>query len=108
MPCVHLDGTAICNWQDFHRACQAAFGFPGFYGRNMDAWIDCLSSLRDGDGMSRFTLGPDDALQIEVRHTDFLRHQAPEILDALLDCVAAVNERYEENGEKPALSLLFR
>ncbi|MGE5621874.1 MAG: barstar family protein [Bacillota bacterium] len=108
MPAVQLDGKTIRNWRDFHRVSQVAFGFPGFYGHNMDAWIDCLSTLRDDDGMSRFTLGPDETLRIELLHTDFLRRQAPEILDALLDCAAAVNERYAENGEKPALAVLLR
>lgn len=108
MPTARLNGMEIRNWQDFHRESQSAFGFPGFYGRNMDAWIDCLSTLRDGDRMSQFTLGPDEALDVEVLYADILRRQAPEILDALIDCVAAVNERYTENGEKPALSLLLR
>lgn len=108
MPAVQLDGEIIRNWRDFHRESQAAFGFPEFYGHNMDAWIDCLSTLRDGDGMSKFTLGPDDVLEIEVLHAGFLRRHAPEILDALLDCAAAVNDRYAENGEKPALTVLLR
>ncbi len=108
MPAAQLDGKIIRNWHDFHRESQAAFGFPDFYGRNMDAWIDCLSTLRDNDGMSKFMLGPEETLRIEVLHTDFLRRHAPEILDALLDCSAAVNERYAENGEKPALAVLLR
>lgn len=108
MPTARLNGMNVRNWQDFHRESQSAFGFPAFYGRNMDAWIDCLSTLRDGDGMSQFTLEPGEALDVEVLHADILRRQAPEILDALLECAAAVNERYAENGEKPALSLVLR
>ena len=100
-----LDGRVIGNWRAFHAECQIAFGLPDFYGRNMDAWIDCLSSLRDDDGMSRFVLGPDDVLQIEVLHSDTLRRKAPEILEALQECTDEVNERYADNGEKPALSL---
>ncbi|MDB5764695.1 MAG: barstar family protein [Herminiimonas sp.] len=73
----------------------------------MDAWIDCLSSLRDNDGMSAFSLTADETLRIEVLHADVLRKRAPEIAAALQECVAAVNERYVENGEKPALDLVF-
>ncbi|GAB3539351.1 barstar family protein [Noviherbaspirillum agri] len=108
MPTVRLDGRQIGNWAAFHDACKAAFGFPDFYGRNMDAWIDCLSSLRDDDGMSSFVLGADDVLEIEVPHSSTLRRQAPDILDALEECTAEVNERYVENGENPALSLALR
>lgn len=108
MPTARLDGSRIANWADFHDVCHAAFGFPDFYGRNMDAWIDCLSSLRDGDGMSAFALGPDDVLQIELTHADALRCAAPAILDALEDCTAEVNERCAGNGEKPVLALVLR
>ena len=108
MPSVSLDGRKLGNWTAFHTECRLAFGFPDFYGNNMNAWIDCLSGLRDGDGMSAFTLAPGEVLQIEVFHSDVLRRQAPEILEALKECTAEVNERYAEFGENPALSLLLR
>lgn len=108
MPTLFLDGRNIGTWRAFHAECQVQFGFPDFYGRNMDAWIDCLSSLRDADGMSKFVLGPDEILEIEVLYADALQRKAPEILEALQECTDEVNERYAENGEKPALSLLLR
>lgn len=108
MPTVRLDGRQIGSWPAFHDACRSAFGFPDFYGCNMSAWIDCLSGLRDDDGMSAFVLAPEDVLEIEVLHADTLRRQAPDILDALQECTDEVNERYMENGEKPALSLELR
>jgi RNAse (barnase) inhibitor barstar len=108
MPTVRLDGRKILDRESFHAECQARFGFPDFYGRNMDAWIDCLSGLRDDDGMSSFTLGPDEVLQIEIAHSDALRRQAPHILAALEECADEVNQRYIEYGEKPALSLVLR
>jgi RNAse (barnase) inhibitor barstar len=108
MPAVVLDGRSIGNWRAFHAECQSAFGFPDFYGRNMDAWIDCLSGLRDAAGMSTFVLNPDEVLRIEVQHSDALRKKAPEILEALEECASEVNRRCTENSEKPVLSLLLR
>jgi RNAse (barnase) inhibitor barstar len=108
MPAVRLDGREIIDWNAFHDACKRTFGFPEFYGRNMDAWIDCLSGLRDDDGMSSFVLGPDEVLQIEVLHSDTLRARAPAILSALEDCTEHVNELCAEQGEKPVLNLVFR
>ena len=108
MPTVRLDGRQIGNWAAFHDACTSVFGFPDFYGRNMDAWIDCLSYLRESDGMSSFVLGAGEMLEIEVVHSDSLRSQAPDILDALEECTNEVNERYVENGENPALTLVLR
>ncbi|RJG05168.1 barnase inhibitor [Noviherbaspirillum cavernae] len=108
MATVTLDGTAITDWDAFHRQCRTAFGFPDFYGRNMSAWIDCLSGLRDDDGMSGFSLAADEVLHIEVLHSLVLRREAPEILGALEECTAEVNERYTDSGEKTALSLVLR
>jgi RNAse (barnase) inhibitor barstar len=108
MATARLNGEIINNWDSFHTESQQAFGFPDFYGRNMDAWIDCLSYLRDDDAMSTFRLQPDEILQIEVQHADLLRQKAPEILAEMEFCIAAINERYEDYGEKPALSLVLR
>jgi RNAse (barnase) inhibitor barstar len=107
MATVQLDGKKIGTRNAFHTECQLAFGLPDYYGRNMDAWIDCLSSLREDDGMTKFKLGPDESLQIEVLHSAMLRRRAPEIFDALTECASAVNECYAEMGEKPALNLVL-
>jgi hypothetical protein len=109
MTTVRLDGKKINGQATFHDESQAAFGFPDFYGRNMDAWVDALCSLRDpeGEGMTRFALGPDDTLQIAVLHADQLRRQAPEIFDFLKEGAEAVNETCVEMGQKPVVRLVL-
>jgi RNAse (barnase) inhibitor barstar len=105
---VQLDGQRMCDWSSFHTESQEKFGFPDFYGRNMDAWVDCLSGLRDADGMSSIALAPDETLHIEVLHSDIFRSKAPHILVVVEDCLDALNERYIENGQNPALQLDMR
>lgn len=107
MPAVSLNGEIITNWDAFHDESQRVFGFPEFYGRNMNAWVDCLSYLRDDDGMSRFRLQSDEVLRIEVQQAERMRAQVPEILDDLAFCIEAINERYADYGEKPALELIL-
>ncbi|WP_025915771.1 barstar family protein [Herminiimonas sp. CN] len=107
MPTVRLNGEAITSWDAFHDESQRLFGFPEFYGRNMNAWVDCLSYLRDDDGMSTFRLKPDEVLRIEVQQAEHMRAQAPEILDDLAFCIEAINDRYADYGEKPALELIL-
>lgn len=102
---VQLDGSTITDWPSFHAACRQAFGFPDFYGNTMDAWVDCLSYLRDDDGMTRFRLKQDEVLRIVITHAATLRAQAPDILDDLQFCIDAINDRYADYGEKPALKL---
>ena len=108
MPTVLIHGATITDWHSFHTECQKAFGFPDFYGRTMDAWVDCLSYLRDDDTMSAFRLKPDEVLRIEVQDADLLRKQAPDILEEMTFCIGGINERYEDYGEKPALVLILR
>ena len=105
MATVHLNGEQLTTWEEFHAQCQGAFGFPDFYGRNLDAFIDCLSYLRDDDGMSKFRLKPNEKLRIEVKQSEVLRQKAPDILAELAFCIDALNERYADYGELPALEL---
>ena len=108
MSTVELDGRRIAGWPAFHDESRRVFGFPDFYGRNMSAWIDCLSTLRENDGMSAFVLGPDEVLEILLLHAADLRRRAPRILAALSGAVEEVNQRYLDSGEKPALTLILR
>jgi hypothetical protein len=105
MASVNIDGAAMVDWTSFHQQCQQAFGFPDFYAGTMDAWVDCLSYLRDADGMTSFRLKPDEVLQIVVQNAALMQAQAPDILEEMTFCIAGINERYEDYGEKPALKL---
>jgi RNAse (barnase) inhibitor barstar len=106
-PHVALRTEAIYDWKSFHVECQRAFGFPDFYGRNMDAWIDCMSSLRSDDGLVSTRLPAGEMLELELGDVDALRERVPELIEALVLATAAVNRRFMENGEAPAIALIF-
>jgi hypothetical protein len=108
MASVLLNGAAIAGWDDFHAQCRAAFGFPDTYGNSMDAWVDCLSYLRDDDNMTQFQLKPDEVLEIVVKDSAALKEKAPELLEEVSFCVGGINERYDDYGEKPALKLTLK
>ena len=103
-----LDGRQLTGMPALHHACRQEFGLPDFYGNNISALIDCLSGVRDNDGMSRFALAPDELLDITVSHADLVRQRAPQVLAALEDVVEEVNLRHAETGAPPALRLLLR
>lgn len=42
---IQIDTHLIKDWKSFHDVFSETFGFPKFYGRNIDAWNDCMSSL---------------------------------------------------------------
>jgi hypothetical protein len=107
MATVRLETSKIANWDSFHATCHEAFGFPDFYGMNMDAWIDCLTYLDEGDGMSRFHLAPGEKLNIEITDTELFSSRLPEIFSDLIHCTAFVNDRYVAAGKSPLVSLVF-
>lgn len=108
MPSAILNGSDIRDWSSFHEQCKRVFGFPEFYADTMDAWVDCLSYLRDEDGMTQFLLKPQETLEIVIQDAEAMRAQAPDILEEVTFCIAGINERYEDYGEKPALKLVLR
>jgi len=105
---IRLETKDIVDWPSFHEVCRSTFGFPDFYGRNMDAWIDCLTYLRNGDGMSRFHLAPAERLHIEVVNGKKFQKRMPRIAEKLEKCSAIVNKRQVEMGQEPVLSLEYR
>ena len=63
---IQLDTAEIRDWDSFHQVFQEAMGFPEFYGRNLDAWIDCMSYLDDpAAGMSQVSVERGKALLLE-------------------------------------------
>ena len=67
MTVVKLDTRQIKDWDSFHDVFARVFGFPEFYGRNMNAWIDCMSYLDDpSTGMSAVHAVPGNVVALEV------------------------------------------
>jgi RNAse (barnase) inhibitor barstar len=44
---VSVDCSKTSNWNSFHDEFAVAFGFPDFYRKNMNAWIDCMTYFDD-------------------------------------------------------------
>ncbi|BDP42433.1 barnase inhibitor [Deinococcus aetherius] len=105
---VLLDTAKVHDWASLHKVCAEAFGFPEFYGRNMNAWMDCLTYLHEGDGMSRFTLEAGEHLFVLLPDFEIFAARVPEIAEALLSCTAFVNQRYLEQKEMPCLALVLQ
>lgn len=42
-----LDGKKMVSREETHRYLKETFGFPAYYGGNLDALHDCLSEMAD-------------------------------------------------------------
>lgn len=76
---IRIDANDITDVESFHTVFATAFGFPSFYGRNMDAWIDCLTCFDDSEsGMT----------EVHVIHGQSLRVYADGALGPALQCMS--------------------
>lgn len=102
---ARLETTRITDWPSFHSVFAETIGFPEFYGRNMNAWIDCMTYL--DEEMNRLRVRSGELFNLEVADcTDFQR-RLPEIFQAFIECAAFVNQRRVETGNPPVLALIL-
>ena len=103
---VRIDCDKTHDWNSFHDEFDRVFAFPDFYGRNMDAWVDCMSSVDDPeDALTGIHCEPGGFLTIELENVDALTGDRAEFLKEITDCVAFVNWRRIEIGEKPEAAI---
>ena len=105
---VMLDCKNITDWSSFHEEFARVFGFPSFYGKNMDAWIDCMTSLdAPEDGMSAVHCASGTVLTFELDNVQPFANRCPEQYNALIECSAFVNWRRLEVGKPSVLAMSF-
>ena len=105
---IHIDTDRIRDWDSFHDLFQELFGFPDFYGRNMDAWIDCMTSLdTPEDGMTSIHVNPGEVLVLDLSDPKGLKQRCPEIYDAIVECSAFVNYRQIDTVQPAIIALSF-
>jgi hypothetical protein len=105
---VAIPTEDIIDWPSFHEVFQKALGFPTFYGRNMNAWIDCMTSIDAPEhGMSTVKVESDELLVLSLEDAPGFQARCQEQYKALLECLAFVNYRRIEAEERPVLALML-
>ena len=92
-----VDGRTLTDWMCFHDYFQKTFGFPGYYGRNMDAWNDCMSDFCYSEGL----------VSLHINNAGEFKQENPEAYEALVECSAFINWRATEDGGNPLIVLSF-
>jgi hypothetical protein len=105
---VRLDCDRIADWDSFHTVFAEVFGFPDFYGRNMNAWIDCMGDVDAPEtGMTSISVPPGGVLTIQLDGVDGFAVRCPEQYAALVECAAFVNWRRSSRGGAAVLALSY-
>lgn len=103
---VQIQCNNIKDWNSFHDEFDRVFGFPDFYGRNMNAWIDCMTYLDDLDSeMTKIHCITGQVIALELLGSDKFKKRYSELFDAIVECSEFVNQRRIEVGESAILAL---
>lgn len=89
-----FDLREINTWTKFHDYFSKFPGFPYYYGKNLNAWIDVVQDLEDSTYLIRVQVGGD----LNELHKN-------EFYVAILDCVAFINMRKLDDGSNMFISV---
>lgn len=107
-PVITIDTARIHDWASFHDVFAEALGFPTWYGRNMDAWNDCVGCIEEHPNeMTSVVVPPGGVLVLLLENVDAFLERCPEQYAALVECSAFVNWRRVTAGEPAVLALAF-
>ena len=106
---VAIDCAQIHDWETFHSVFAEILGFPNVYGRNMNAWIDCLSSLDEPlDGMTKVHAPTGGVLVLHLRNVKDFMARCSEQYSAIIECSSFVNHRpVEGRGSARASTIVL-
>ncbi len=102
---ITIPAHQITGWDSFHTVFKTVLGFPDFYGRNMNAWIDCMTYL--DDGMTSVSVEEGGLLALRIDDAPDFQRRCPEQYEALMESIAFVNFRSIERGGKPMVALML-
>ncbi len=104
---ISVDFGSITDSDGFHSAFSSALGFPEFYGRNMDAWIDCMSYINDpAAGMSVVTVSSEESLDLMISGLEAAFTACPDVVRSFFECAAFVNQRFIDAGSQTRLRII--
>ena len=94
MACFVIECSQIQDRESFHTVFQDALKFFDGYGRNMDAWIDCMTDFHGETSLSGHHLPAGESIDLVLRDAEDFRRRCPDLAIDLFECTACVNRRY--------------
>ena len=105
---IRIDARRLTDAAGLHAAMSEAFGFPASYGKNLDALVDCLTSLDNPKAaLSRVQVFPGQVVLLVLDHIDGKNKPQAAQVKSLVDAIAFVNWRRMETGQPPVLAVAY-
>ena|SRR5262245_40188546 len=77
--------------QDFHDEAKRVLGFPDYYGRNLAAWLDCLSDLE---------VPQQGGVVLQFKHYDAFAQSHAQLAQTILDSIESTSRRFMLTGQR--------
>ena len=103
---ICVNGATIVNWPSFHDEFSRAFRFFDGYGRNRDAWIDCMTDLHGPNALSGLRLPAGEPIEIVLNDSATMVKSHPEVFAELLRLVRYANNLYAEALEDVRITVI--
>ena len=92
-----INGANIKDWNSFHIEFQEKMGFIEGYGRNTNAWIDCMTDIfTNGDykSLTKYNLNEGDKFILRIVNAEKWKEQNTDIFNAFIEfCIWSNNEK---------------
>lgn len=103
-PTIRFASNELRDWASFHEASAEKFGFPDYYGRSRDAWIDCMrgGELEPGNPADDASI---DILVVEFPNSHGVSGEMKDVCEFLYSGFASVNQFRCKWGRRPLFLL---
>lgn len=91
---IEIDGLDLVEQESFHSAFQKEMGLFKEYGRNMNAWYDCMSDMySNGEykSLSKFDLNYGDVFTIVIIRADEFIDRASQYYLLMSEFISSIN-----------------
>jgi RNAse (barnase) inhibitor barstar len=103
MKIISIDCSKIKCWETFHELFSETLGFPDYYGRNLNALIDCLDDSEQSTALAKIACN--EVFCLFLNEVKILKQHHLDMFIAILDCVMFVNWRAVQAGRAPKIML---
>ncbi len=102
---LFIDFKDVNTLDKMHEKLKQAFGFPDFYGANVNALIDCLGDIRYPEyGMSELTIGENEILNLTIKNFPYNDEL---IMNNFFYAIRWVNAKAILNEVSPSIHLIL-
>jgi hypothetical protein len=99
---IWIDGNNIKDADSFHNEFAKKMGFFDGYGRNMNAWIDCMRDIYTNgeyESITRFNLYKGDSFTCNIDNANTWISYSKETFEAFIEAFKFIQKEASKHGD---------